>query len=233
MQSGYFAAVTFLVFTGGGSVAQVTKLLGRAKAWKQGTLPKEQICEGLHPVRELWSFTAFSLFALSGLTRSYTDYVLVGTRLPVVLLSTGTLAILSAYQGGVAFRYYRWALLVNAFLVSMIALVAAGVSFDGTVISLAIDAALSVVSFFLFYGKSKQAREMLRTKKTRAVSWLRELGVLIKDGTGLWYALQVGSELRWIALTHTLSGISSASICIAKWFVERTKPKTEPSKILN
>jgi hypothetical protein len=221
MQSGYFAAIAFLVFTGGGSAAQLAKLFGRIKLEKRGALTKEQICEGLHPVRELWSFTAFSLFALSGLTRSYTDYILIGTRIPVIALSTATLAIMSLYQGGRATTFFRWALAADAAVLAVLILVESGVSFDGTMVSLGIDGALSLVSFLLFYGKTKQARTMFQTRKTRAVSWLRELGIVIKDGTGLWYALQVGSELKWIALTHVLSGLSSASICLSKWLVER------------
>ena len=84
-QAGYVAITCFLVFTGVGACAQVYKLIQRTAAWRRGDLPRTHVCDGLHPVREMWSFSAFLLFALSGLTRTYLDYFLLFSRLPVVI----------------------------------------------------------------------------------------------------------------------------------------------------
>ena len=70
-----------------------------------------------------------------------------------------------------------------------------------------------------------KARTMLVTSKTQAVSWLREIGLVLKDISGLWYAAGVGHELIWIAVTHALSCISSTMICCAKFWVQNVRLK--------
>ena len=84
-----------------------------------------------------------------------------------------------------------------------------------------IDSSPACVSLFLFYGKLKQAKTMFKSQRAQAVSWLRGLGLVVKDVSGLWYTLSVGHELIWLSLTHLLSGVSSSLICAAKWRVER------------
>lgn len=225
MDPGYIAAFTFLITSGGGSLAQVVKLRERERSWRAGTLSEAQICEGLHPIRELWSFSAFSLFALSALTRSYIDLFLLGSRLPAIVLATLTIWIVSKHQGGRATSIFRFALGVDLLVLAVLVVALTGSSLGGTALAISIDLLLAGVSGFLFFGKMLQATTMLRERQTRAVSWLRELGLVIKDISGLWYALGVGSELRWVAITHVLSGISSSAICLAKAYVERTSSR--------
>ena len=224
VHAGYVATICFLLFTGVGACAQIYKLSRRTILWKGGALDRESICEGLHPVREMWSFSAFLLFALSGLTRSYIDYFLVLSRLPVVLLSTGILWFLATYGGQGSRRYFLASLTGVAILLTMIMFVMFGYRFHDSPVSWIVDTTLSVVSLLLFYGKQLQAWTMYREKRSHAVSWLRELGLVIKDGTGLWYSLSVGSELRWVSVTHVLSALSSSTICIVKFVVERRTP---------
>ncbi len=223
MEAGYIAAVTFLITSGGGLLAQVVKLLRRRTRWKAGMLPEEDICQGLSATRELWSFTAFSLFAMSGLTRSYIDLFLIGSRVPAIILATTTIWIMSVHSRGSSKRLLRFALCMNGLFLVLSMLVIGGVSFGETITSRGIDTALACVSVLLFYGKSTQAASMVRTEKTQAVSWLREIGLVIKDGSGLWYAISIGPELFWIGLTHALSGVASTSICVAKLWVERLR----------
>jgi hypothetical protein len=96
------------------------------------------------------------------------------------------------------------------------------VSFADTVLPMLIDKVLAVVSLFLFFSKGAQARQMFLSKRTAAVSWFREIGLVAKDLSGLWYAYSVGSELFWVGFTHVLSALSSGLICCSKLVVERT-----------
>lgn len=224
---GVLAVSCFLLFTGVGAVAQVHKLAKRTQAWKKGKLTQESICEGLHPVREMWSFSAFLLFALSGLTRSYIDLFLLISRIPVILLSTVILWFLQRYQGGSARRYYYIAVLADCTLLVVMLVVALGSSLNDTIVSSVVDGALSIVSFLLFYGKLSQAVKMYRFRQSRAVSWLREGGLIVKDTTGLLYSISIGPELFWVSVTHVLSAISSSTICIAKFLVERGRKEVE------
>jgi|GEM_PF-3105965 len=221
MEAGYFAAAIFLVTSGGGSLAQVLKLRSRARMWRAGELQESEICDGLQPVRELWSFTAFSLFALSGLTRSYIDLFLVSSRLPAIFLSTATMWILSIHLRGRATHFLKLALTFDFIFICVAFLAFYGVPLGSSLLARTIDSSLACVSLFLFYGKLKQAKTMFKSQRTQAVSWLRELGLVVKDVSGLWYTLSVGHELIWLSLTHLLSGVSSSLICAAKWRVER------------
>ena len=220
---GYIAAAAFLLFTGSGYTAQVLKLFRRSKACRLGRLSPEAVCDGLHPVREFWSLMAFLLFALSGMTRSYLDWFLVGSRLPVILLANVILIVLVRYRVGRAKVLFPIALGVDASFLLLGAAIAAGISVHQTLIPALVDVSLAGVSIFLFYGKSLQAWTMVKQRRSAAVSWWREVGLVLKDLTGLWYALSVGGELFWVALTHVLSTLSSSSICIAKYWIERPK----------
>ena len=222
--TGYIAAACFLTFTGVGALAQVHKLHTRTRAWRQGALERERITEGLHPVREMWSFSAFFLFALSGLTRSYLDYFLLLSRLPVIGFSTIILWFLFRHAREEAFKYFILAVIADGILIVMLFMALSGFRFDGTYVPRVVDAALSIVAILLFYGKQLQAFSMYRQRRSRAVSWLREGGLVIKDLTGLAYSLNIGSELLWVTVTHSLSAVSSTTICLAKFLVER-KPR--------
>ena len=221
---GLIAALVFIAFTGIGYLAQVVKLFQRRAAAGVGSLSAEHIADGLHPTREFLSFLAFTLFALSGLTRTYFDYVLVFSRLPVVILSTVILWFLAGSDTGNSRKLFRVAVLGNIFLFALLVIVVSGHSVAHTQLPTLVDWALAGISVLLFYGKSLQAYTMYREQKSAAVSWLRELGLILKDMTGLYYALGVGAELKWVALTHTLSFISSSAICIAKYLIERAQP---------
>lgn len=218
--SGYIAVSSFLLFTGVGGAAQVVKLAQRTRAWRAGLLERSSVCAGLHPVREIWSFAAFSLFALSGLTRSYLDYFLLGSRLPVILLSTAILWFLSFHGAKGAKAFLRIAVAVDLLIAGMITAAASGYSYAHTLIPLVVDIALGGVSLLLLYGKISQALSMYRERRSHAVSWMRETGLVVKDITGLYYSATVGSELFWVSATHIMSGFSSAMICLAKYRVE-------------
>lgn len=214
------AAGTFLLLTGLGAVAQVAKLVARERAWKHGSLERGEIYSGLLPIREWWSYTAFLLFALSGLTRPYIDYYLILSRLPVVLLTTVILFYLARHRAPGARICFRLAILGDLILAAVLAGVVAGWEPWLTMLPRVIDIGVGVVGVFLVYGKMKQAREMSRTGRSAAVSWFREGGLLVKDLTGLVYAYTVGLELLVIGVTHALSFVSSASICLVKWRLE-------------
>lgn len=221
MQSGYIAAGTFLLLTGTGSCAQLLKLWRREHAWKRGEIQRTQIYDGLHPVRECWSLIAFILFALSGLTRSYTDYFLLLSRLPVIVLSTTILGLLAAHGAPRARRLLLVVGAGNIILIAVLCCTGFGVAIHGSLLSRIVDLCLSAVSVLLFYGKIVQAQTMYLERRSAGVSWLRELGLVVKDLSGLWYALGIGSELMLVGLTHSLSAVSSGSICLVKYLLER------------
>lgn len=211
-------------------MAQVVKLLKRRTKWRVGELSEADICEGLSPTRELWSFTAFSLFAMSGLTRSYIDLFLICSRVPAIILATMTIWLMSVHGSGAAKRFFKLALGMNVLFIVLAMLVMGGISFGATIAARGVDTALACVSVLLFYGKITQAESMVKTGKTGAVSWLREVGLVVKDTSGLWYAISVGPELFWIGLTHTLSWLASTSICFAKFWVERVLKRAESGR---
>lgn len=223
--NGFVAAGSFLLFTGVGASAQVLKLYRRTKEWKLGKLERREICDGLLPAREMLSFSAFTLFALSGLTRTYLDYFLFVSRLPVIILSTIVLWFLQFHGERGARKIYFYALGCNLMLLFVIGITFSGSRIDHSLIQSLVDGALSVVSISLFFGKQMQAIGMYRYKRSRAVSWFREGGLVIKDLAGLWYSLSIGSELLWVSVTHVLSAVSSFTICVVKYLVERPSPK--------
>lgn len=182
---------------------------------------REQVCDGLLPLREIYSYSAFLLFALSGLTRSSVDYFILIPRLPVVVLATIILWFLQFHGTSSAKRFFRLALIGDGILLIMVVTTHLGYRVDHAAIRMVIDSALAAVSLLLFYGKQMQAVTMYREQRSHAVSWLREIGVFLKDVTGLWYTLLVGSELVWLALTHALSIVASVTICGVKFMIER------------
>lgn len=218
--AGFSAAISFLVFAGIGSATQVYKLWSRHRQFKQGLLRSEEVCAGLHPTRELWSYAAFLLFALSGTTRSYFDWFLVVSRTPVVIFSTITLGFLARHSVPSAQRYFIISLCGTLALGAAVIAGLNGSTLSGAVAASSVDATLAAVSLLLFYGKSSQALRMYRSRQAGAVSYTREIGLVCKDLAGLWYALVVGAELTWIGVTHALSAMSSGAIVLAKVRVE-------------
>lgn len=230
MISGYVASACFLLFTGAGSIAQVRKLAQRTAEWRAEKLDREAVCDGLLPMREIWAYAAYVLFVMSGMTRAYFDYFLVCSRLPVILLTTIVLWYLQYHQVRSAKTFYSVAVTGNLLLVAMLGVSAAGIGAPLVALRGAVDGVLVVVTAFLFYGKLLQAFTMYRDRRSRGVSLVRELGLVAKDGTGLWYALTVGSELRWVAVTHIVSGVSSLVIGGVKVIVEREAPERACSR---
>ncbi len=217
--AGYLAFIAFLAGSGIGAGAQAHKLYSRTQAWRRGILDRDRICDGLQPTRELWSFAAFLFFAFSALTRSYVDAVLLFSRLPVVLLSTVILWFLQLHGLPQARLFFAVALLADVLLGLLMAFSMSG--HDASFLAVFVDPGLLLISALLFYGKQRQARRMLQEERSRGVSWLREVGIVVKDVTGLWYSLAVGRELFWISVTHVLSGISSLTICGVKFYLEK------------
>ena len=217
MTSSLVAATTFLVFVGLGYLAQVVKLLKRVDDHRRGGIPQELVCSGLLPFREFIGYLSFVLFAFSGLTRTYLDQMLLWTRLPVVVLSTAILWILAQNSSSTsAKRYLVVALICDCLLILL--LVGVGLEFlvVPTDLALVVDLALAAISFVVFYAKLRQAFVMFQNRTGAAVALSRELGIIVKDATGLVYALDIGAELYSVALTHALSIIGSTLICIAK-----------------
>lgn len=225
MSSGFVAALTFLITTGIGYFAQVLKLIRRFRKYRAGELTKLEVCQGLHPTREILSFTAFLLFALSGLTRSYLDLFIFGSRMPVIVLSILIIYYLFACGYSRAKFYFFYACLSFFGLSILAVLIATGVRFDQTLFAAGVDATLSAVGFLLFYGKLLQGWHILKLKSAGAVSVFREVGILIKDLSGLWYAFSIGIELFWIGFTHILSAVASFLIIVAVLHVRKHIPK--------
>lgn len=221
MDPGHIAALTFLFSTVLGLCAQVYKLRDRAKRWRHGELPREDIYAGLLPERECWSFAAFLLFALSGLTRSYTDLVLIVSRLPAIALATAILYLLAQHGAPRAPRLFRLALAGNGALVLLLAVTVSGGNIGSVLLTTTVDGALGVVCAGLFVGKINQALTMYRMRRSGGVSHLREVGLLMKDATGLWYAVTVGSELLVVGLTHLCAIAGSGAIIAVKFLLER------------
>lgn len=222
MTPGILAAATFLLLTGLGSVAQVLKLISRERAWRRGEHSHAEIYSGLLPIREMWSYTAFLLFAFSGLTRTYIDYYLLISRIPAVALTTVILYYLARHGASGARTYFRLALIGDVIFGGCFVLVVNGFDPSQTKLPLLIDSAVGVVAVFLVYGKLSQAREMYRSGLSAAVSWFREGGLVLKDLTGLYYAYTVGWPLLFIGITHLLSVVSSGTICVVKYLLEST-----------
>lgn len=216
-QPAYFAVLTFFLFSVTGAVAQVLKLYSRFLKFKRGEIDITQICLGLHSTRELWSYVAFLLFALSAVTRSYIDYYLFFSRLPVLILSSIIIWFLQ-FENKKVSRTFYFSIFGNLLCIALFLYVLNGNSLYDSIFSKIVDCLLLGISFFVFYGKFSQALKMFKTKESEAVSWLREFGLVLKDITGFWYASSVGSELIWVSLTHILSFVGSSSICIAKYF---------------
>ena len=215
MSAGYLAAITFLLFTGSGYLAQVIKLFRRRRLFLNGRLSHDRVCEGLHPTREIISYCAFLLFALSGVTRSYLDLFLFGSRVPVVLLTVIIIWFLYKFEVARGKIYFYLSVLLTGFLCVLTVCIIYGVQLYQTPIAFLVDNALSVVGCLVFYGKLLQARLINSTKSAGAVSLLREGGLLLKDMTGLWYTITVGRELFWVGLTHALSGVASLIVVLA------------------
>lgn len=214
--SGWLAATTFFVFTVSGLLSQLTLLLKRQAAFRRGQLKNEEVFQGLEPARELSSFMAFSLFALSGLTRSYVDYILICTRAPAVVLSCIILGILAHHAARKARAYFGLALsVVGAILVLSISRLSIDIE-PPSYLTQSIDYALAISSLSLFIFKLRQAQRMRASGLSAAVSVWRELGILFKDLTGLAYAVSIGSQLFWVATTHVLSGIASVLILLVR-----------------
>jgi hypothetical protein len=223
---GTLAVVTFFMCTGIGTLMQALKLKRRTESWRKAELERAAVCDGLLSVRELWSFFAYYLFALSGLTRSQVDLFLVGSRVPVVALSTIILGYLAYHSVPRAKTIFRIAL-VSDFLLSLLILATtAGYSCNYPPLKVLCDIAVGIVAILLFYGKQRQAYTMYLDSKSRAVSWFREGGIVLKDITGFCYAVSVGAELRWVAFTHILSGIASGTIFLVKYLVENTTKRS-------
>jgi len=227
MHSGYIAAATFLLLTGTGACAQVVKLHRRAGAFKRGEISREQIYAGLLPVRELWSCTAFLLFALSGATRPYTDYFLIASRVPVVVITTIIIFYLARCGASGARRCLHLVLAGDAILAAVLLAVCIGGVQLPPLAPRFVDGAVALVGALLVYGKLSQAREMHRTRQSEAVSWIREGGLVVKDLTGLYYAATVGLDLLFIGITHALSIVSSTTICAVKHRLESKHPTGE------
>ena len=228
--SAYVAAACFLVFTGIGTAAQARKLMLRTRSWRAGELHRSRVCDGLLPLREMYSYSAFLLFALSGLTRSSIDFAILLPRLPVVVLATIILWFLHFHGERGARQFFQVALVGDAVLVAMLLAASFGLNLNHPALRLTVDYSLAAVCFLLFYGKQLQAVTMYREGRSHAVSWLREIGVMIKDISGLWYAAGAGSDLVWLAITHALSVIASGTICCVKFITERlgivSRPQT-------
>lgn len=218
---GYLAALTFLIFTGIGTAAQVRKLAKRTALWRAGRLEQREVCAGLLPGREFLSFSVSLFFAFSGLTRSYLDVFLLSSRLPVIGLATVLLWYLQFHRYRAARIYFLLACVGDFVLLVLLGVALAGYSlFDPTLVMI-VDGSLSLLSLLFFLGKLAQAQFIVQEGRAGGVSLTRELGLVIKDIVGLWYALSVGAELKWVAITHALSATSSAIICLVKRSVER------------
>lgn len=210
---GYLAAISFIIFSGGGTLAQVLKLKSRERLHIAGEIKKEQICDGISPTREFFSYAAFLTFALSAVTRSYTDYYILLSRLPVVALASIILWQVKVYYG--ASKVFYFTIFGNIILLVLALSSIFGLSTYK--IATLIDSSVVLVTVFLFFGKISQAKLMWRDKRFSGVSVLRELGTMIKDSFGLLYCYSVGSDLLWIGITHALSFGTSLIILIIKW----------------
>lgn len=219
--SAYIAAGCFLLFTGVGTAAQVRKLSLRTRSWRAGELPRSRVCDGLLPLREMYSYSAFLLFALSGLTRSSIDFAILLPRLPVVALATVILWFLRFHGAPSARRFFNIALIGDGILVGMLIAASVGLELNHAVLRMAVDSALAAVCFLVFYSKQLQAFTMYKERRSHAVSWLREIGFIMKDASGLWYTATAGSQLALLTLTHVLSLLASGSICAVKFLTER------------
>ena len=224
---GVVALVTYLVLTGGGYFAQVLKLQQRWRLCQSGLLPRTDLCAGLAPFRELVSFLGFAFFALSGLTRDSIDFILLLSRLPVLLLSTVILFFLVrevATRGRLVILGIG--LIFDGLILGACGLAAVG---RGTEIlpqfAVLVDPVLMVIGVVLGVAKTSQSVNMYQSKRTAAVSWYRELGVLGKDFTGILYSLSRGFELRWVSMTHAISIVATIGICWVKYRVERGEGK--------
>ncbi len=220
MTPGYIAALTFFLSTVLGLIAQVYKLNQRTTRWRCGELGEADIYAGLLPSREFWSFTAFLLFALSGLTRSYTDYIIIGSRLPALILATLILYSLARHHAPGALRLYRLALCGNFVFASLGVAHVLGIRLDVVAVARTVDYLLGAVSICLLVGKMTQAVTMFRRRRSGGVSLLREAGLVVKDSTGIWYATTIGAELFVVGMTHALSISGSVAIVVVKCLLE-------------
>jgi hypothetical protein len=221
MAPGLIAAVVFLLLTGTGGAAQIVKISSRGKLFANGELPEDEIYAGLHPVREFWSFSGFLSFALAGLTRPTPDWFLIVSRTPIIVLSTGILYLLARHRAPGAGRLLVAAVVGNCILLAGLIALPFGLDLGVSPLPMVVDTVITCIGFSLFAAKISQARQMVQLRRSAGVSWAREIGFLLKDITGLWYAVTVGGPLFFVGLTHSLSIASSLAIVAAKLNVER------------
>ncbi len=216
---GYLAAISFLIFSGGGTFAQVLKIKSRERLYNQGEIKKDEICDGLSPTREFFSYAAFLTFALSAVTRSYTDYYILLSRLPVIALASIILWQLKVYRGTGNVFY----LTIFGNIILLVLALSSIFGLSTYKIAPLMDSSVVLVTVFLFFGKISQAKLMWRDKRFSGVSVLRELGTMIKDSFGLLYCYSVGSDLLWIGITHALSFGTSALIILIKSILQHNQ----------
>jgi len=214
------AAISFLLTTVTGYVFQVKKLFLRHRQFNSGLITQEEISEGLTLSREFLSFLAFYMTALSGLSRSYLDWFLVGSRTPVIFLCIVVLYFLSQKNSRSKFFFLIACFLATFYLLVLVVFSVYGHIYHAPIRYL-VDALLIIVILPMFFAKFNQAYQMQKSRMTRGVSIGREIGLIIKDLTGLLYCLQAGSEFYLLAFMHILSGASSFSIFLVKYRVEK------------
>lgn len=211
------AGTAFVLFSVVGVSIQLHKIWRRiaeqrtTKNWITGYATK-----GLVPSREFMAFMAFYLFFCSGLTRSEMDGMLVFTRLPAVLIQFLIVASL-AFD-----RRDAW---VRSLLFTCCGLLSFGgyllvdrlLNLDGDTIRFGqwIDLGLVVMLPPFLVVRFKHAWTVWNLTERSVTSALREVGCILKDLTGAWYAYVTSVDLVFVMATHLASLLTSIAILVA------------------
>lgn len=220
------AGTAFVLFSVVGVSVQLYKIWRRIAAQRatKNRIPG-YATKGLVPFREFMAFMAFYLFFCSGLTRSEMDGMLVFTRLPAVLIQFVVVATIAFDR--------RDAWVRSLFVTCCGLLVFGGYIFGNRLFELGGDTTrfgwwmdmglVAILPPFLF-ARFKHAWTVWYLTERSVTSALREVGCILKDLTGAWYAYVTSTELIFVMITHLASILTSVAILIA---VGKNRRETE------
>ncbi len=203
-----FAAVSYLVFSVGGMLAQVVKVVRRRRSKERGEL-SELASQSMEPLRYFVIFLAFYLFTAIGLSRSYFDHVLVWTRTPAIFLTW--IVLFYIYREQKVFRA-KLSFFLSCFLLAILALILCVTPFIGRaylrILAVHIDTITLALAVLVVGMNLLQAFRIWQSERTGGVSWVRDAGTITKDALGIWYSWYVGAELLSAAIMHCASILS-------------------------
>ena len=224
------AGTAFVLFSVLGVATQLWKIWQRvAEQRATGIRIPGYATKGLVPLREFMAFLFFYLFFCSGLTRTAVDGMLVGTRLPAVIIQFGIVFVMFVdRKTRLAACFFFSSALLLAFSVYLSADRYFAVDPHSVVYGWWIDKSLVVLLLPFLWGRLRHAYTVWNLTERSVSSAFREIGNILKDLTGSWYAFMGSGELLFILIVHIASMASSLAILAA---IAKNRGSTEEKDI--